>query len=294
MHNTEQQSEFTTRQAGIWRTNRTTKQAYRVDDTDLIPKRQRYKLPGRFHRESKWDWIRRQYDAAAQLNTPDSKAASIVRHYGTRGMKLYTLSAKELGVTDRERIARLEAPENYDDPATLEAWSRLIAAAFPRQPYKWALHCGRENRVQPHVVAGAQHNIPRPSNDPERVKKVKDTFKDRRRVFAYLCSKMYATPVQVKAFNQAVAAAGGVLNLLQHSGFFNMGFVRSAENDVLHGNLGKDPQVIGTHDEDAQPNPFEDVEVWLTGTFGTFTKTFDLPRLSPFPSKPPGQVNAMT
>lgn len=266
-----------------YRKNSKTKKSYRVDDSDLIPKRKRYRLPPRFHRDSLFDWIARQREAAAQLNTPDSKAAQIVRHYGTRGLVLYTLSAKELGVTNRERIAWLEAPENYDDPATIEAWGRLIAAAFPDMPYKWASHCGRENRVAPHVIAGVEHDIPNPSRDPERIKPVGAGFKDRRRTFAYLCSKMSATHRQVQAFDRAVAAAGSVRNLPQHSGFANMGAVRSVENDVLHDKLEKVPKVIGTH-ENTPPMTFPALESWLGSTFGSFDKAVFPPRKSLYPS----------
>lgn len=252
--------------------NRSTKRAYRVDDADLIPKRKRYKLPARFHRESLWDWVARQRDAARQLNTPDSKAAQLVRHYGVRGLVFYTLSARELGVTDRERIEWLEAPENYDNPATLEAWDRLITAAFPDMPCKWAMHCGRENRAAPHVIAGTLHDIPRPSNDPERIKPVKNTFADRRRVFAYTTSKSYATPRQVQAFNRAVAVAGSVRNLPQHSGFNNMGAVRSVENTVLHGNLEKVHKVMDFERNTRELTAPEGLGRWLSGTLGSVAR----------------------
>ncbi len=256
---------------GIWLTNRTTGQAYRTDDTDLIPKSQWYKLPARFHRESKWDWISRNTAADIQLNTPGSKAARLVRHYGTRGLYLYTLSAWELGVADPERIVWLEAPENYDNPATIEAWQRLINAAFPSMPFKSCLHCGRNNRTAPHVIAGVENAIPRPTYEryEERRKQVQDTFEDRRRVFAYLCSKQYPTHEQVQAFRRAVAAAGGILNLPQHSGFSNMGFVRIEGNDVLHDNLEKDPQVIGFDENILQPTLLEHFGRWLKAESNT-------------------------
>ncbi len=258
-----------------WLTNRTTGRAFRPDDSDLVSVRERRKLPPRFDRESRWEWIIRQTAAAAQLNTPGSKAAQLVRHHGTRGLYLYTLSAWELGVTDPERIAWLEAPENYNNPATTEAWQRLLSAAFPDSPFKSCLHCGRNDRVAPHVIAGAEHAIPNPTFDryTERRKHVQDTFVDRRRVFAYLCSKSYATPRQVKAFKRAVATAGSVHNLPQHSGYANMGFVRPIENAVTDTVYRKVHRAMGFSESMPQTTPLERFEPWLSGAFGAFTRS---------------------
>lgn len=256
-----------------WRTNRTTGRAYRVDESDLIPRHKRYRLPTRFHRESLWDWVARQNTAAAQLNTPDTKAAQLVRHYGTRRLYFYSLSARELGVIDPERVGWLEAPEHYDRLEVIEAWQRLLDAAFPNAPCKWAIHIGRDNRVALHIIAGAEHNIPNLNDDPEHRKLVKDTFGDRRRVFAYATSKSHPTYRQVAAYEKAAAAAGGVRRLPQHSGFRGMEFAQSTpENDVLHGSLKRVHKVMDFERNTQEPTAPEGLGRWLSGTLGTVTR----------------------
>jgi hypothetical protein len=177
-----------------------------------------------FKRDSVWVWFAMQAQALAQL-APGCKGDLLVKHYGTKGLWLYTLSAKELGATGAF-AEWLEAPENYNNVATIEAWHRLIDKAFRRLPYKWALHCGACNRVAPHVIAGARHHIPQLGKNPERRKRIKDNPRDRRRAFGYLTSKCAPTERQVRAFRKDVKKLGGVRGLPQHAGYRHMAFVQ--------------------------------------------------------------------
>lgn len=264
----------------IWRTNSLTKKAYRLNDDDLVSIRKRHKLPSRFKRDSVFDWWSRQSAALIQL-AYGRKGSQLLKHH--KKLYFYTLSAKELGGE-----AWLEEPENYDNPAAIEQWQRHLDRAFPNMPYKWALHCGRDNRVAPHVISGADNAIPYPSRDPRRRKRIKNTAKDYRRAFAYLTSKSYSTPRQVKTFKRAVKEFGGVRNLPQHSGYRNMEFVRkSVKNSLSDGVVEKVSNGMRLHEKPHALTPPK-FEAWLSKSFGRFTK-----HALSSGTGPPAEVNAM-
>ncbi len=278
----ENSSTQNSRKSREWRTNRSTGEAFRVDDSDFVTGKKRRKVSARFRRD--WRvWCDRQDDARQKLSV-GRKGWRLLRYHGFK-LWLYTVSAAELGVTDRERAAWLEAPENYDRTETVEAWQRLLDTAFPDSPFMFALHVGRCDRVHAHVLAGQLHNVPNLSNSPERRKRVDNTAGDFRRVLAYLTASQYPTERQVAAYDRAVKRAGGERFLPKHSGF--RGFEtkkpvqKRAEKSVRDGTAELYPVVMAVETAPSTLTP-ERFETWLKGAFGTFDRAISPPRKSPY------------
>ncbi len=223
-----------------WLTNKKTKKKFRRGVDDLVSQRIYEQLPARFRRDSFNDWCDRQRIARQKL-ARNKKAWKLLRHYRFQ-VYFYTLSIKEL---DGEPW--LEDAANYDDPAAVEAWLRLLDKAFPNMPYQFALHVGRCGRVHAHVLAGQNHSIPKLSRNPERRKRVTNHATHFRRVVAYLTSKAHSTPEQVSVYRKAVKAAGGEKRLPQHSGFRGCQYLfckKTGEKAVLDLLCKKDTHVI--------------------------------------------------
>ncbi len=294
MHNTEQQDKNTTKSTGIWLTNGTTGRAFRPGrKRNRARNRQSRKLPGRF-RSDFYAKVGRRISAKKSLAF-NRRGRRLLRFHKYT-MFFYSLSAHELGADD-DQARWLEDPANYDNPALVEAWLRLLDAAFPEQPYKWALHIGKCGRVDAHVIAGQFHNVPNLSCDPRKRKLIENTRFDYIRTLAYLTVKNEPTDEQLVGYRKSVNRVGGARRLPRHSGF--RGFEtpkrvrRAPKNLVLHG-VGRNFNINNSPAKAPLTMTTERLKVLLSDAFGPLTKTFNLPRLSPFPPKPPGQVNIMT
>ncbi len=243
MHYTEQQDKYTTFGSGIWFTNRTTEKAFRPEGGARVSDKKRRTLPERFQVKTNPFVKYKRRTAAKKLLAHGCKGQRLIRHHGYTGLYLYTLSARELGASD-EQAARLEDAANYDDEATVQAWVRLLDKAFGHAPYAYGFHVGECGRVHPHVMAGSENAIPKPTyhRNPERRKPIKPTTKDYVMVLAYLKAKQPPTPAGVKNYEAAVKRAGGARHLPQHSsirGFQARKRVRKPSKKIVLDGVGK-------------------------------------------------------
>lgn len=291
MQNAEQQGNYTTESVGIWRTNRSTGRAFRPGrKRNRFYNRQSRNLPGRF-RSDFYAKVGRRISAKKSLAF-NRRGRRLLRFHKYT-MFLYTLNARELGADD-EQAAWLEDPTNYDNPALVEAWLRLLDAAFPGMPYKWALHIGECRRVHAHAVAGQFHNIPNISPNPAKRKRVGNTRYDHVRVLAYLTVKNEPTDEQLVNYRKAANRAGGARRLPRHSGF--RGFEtpkrvgKAPQNPVLDG-VGRKLHINNGAVKTHPTMTTERLESWLLDNLGSFQVTVSPP---PKPKSTSSGVSAMT
>ncbi len=277
-----------------WRTSRATGRAFRPGrKRNRDPNRQSRKLPGRF-RSDFYAKVGRRISAKKSLafNRRGRRLLRFHRHTAF----LYTLNTRELGADD-DQAHWLEDPANYDNPALVESWLRLIDAAFPGQPYKWALHIGELGRIHAHIVAGQLHNVPNLSRDPRRRKLIENTLFDYVRVFGYLTVKNEPIDEQLVNYRKAANRAGGARRLPRHSGFRGSEApkrIRKAPINPVLDRVGRKLRINNSFAKAPPTMTTERLRVLLSDAFGPLTKTFDLPRPSPFLPKAPVQVNIMT
>ncbi len=279
MTNHEQHSKDTTSNSGIWKTNHTTGKAFRPG-RKRVRNLQGRRLPSRF-RSDLHAKVGRRISAKKSLAF-NRRGRRLLRFY-KHTMFLYTLHARELGASD-EQAAWMENSANYDRLEVIETWLRLLDAAFPGMPYKWALHIGECGRVHAHVAGGQLHNIPNISPNPAKRKLIENTLFDYVRVFGYLTVKNEPTNEQLVGYRKAVNRAGGARRLPRHSGF--RGFetpkrvVKASKNPVLDIVCRK----FNINNSPANTPPaisLERFESWLSGAFGAFSvavTTLDKPR----------------
>ncbi len=286
MTNYAEQGKYTTFDNGTWKTNRTTRKAFqpgRKRNRNLQGRR----LPSRF-RSDLHAKVGRRISAKKSLAF-DRRGRRLLRFHKYR-LFLYTLHARELGASD-EQTAWLEDPANYDNPALVEAWLRLLDTAFPGMPYKWALHIGECGRIHAHVAGGQLHSIPNPSPNPANRKLIENTLFDYVKVFGYLTVKNEPTDEQLVGYHKAANRAGGARRLPRHSGF--RGFEapkrarKASKNPVLDG-VGRKFNINSGPANTPPAISLEGLDSLLFDLFGASrvaVTTLD---------KPPGKGTAMT
>ncbi len=291
MQNAEQQGNYTTESVGIWLTNHTTGRAFRpVRKRKRSRNRQSRKLPGRF-RSDFYAKVGRRISAKKSLAF-NRRGRRLLRFHKYTAFH-YTLNARELGADDHQ-AAWLEDAANYDKPALVEAWLRLFDAAFPEQPYKWALHIGDCGRVHAHVVAGQFHSVPNLSRDPRRRKLIENTLFDYVRVFGYLTVKNEPTDEQLVNYQKAANRVGGARRLPRHSGFRGFETPKQAKkasiNPVLDG-VGRKFHINNSAAKTHPTMTTERLECWLLDNLGSFKVTVSPP---PKPKSTCSGGNAVT
>ncbi len=299
MHHAEQQNKDTTESSGIWLTSGTTGKAFRPGgNPNQVSEKKRRALPDRFQVETNPFVKPKRRTAAKKLLAHGCKGQRLVRFHGYTGLYFHTLSARELGATG-EQAAWLENAANYNNPACLETWVRLLDNAFPNQPYAYGFHVGDCGRIGAHVMAGSENAIPNPiyHRNPERRKHVTNTTGDFVRVLAYLKAKQPPTPENVRHYQAAVKAAGGARHLPQHSGirgFQAVKRVRKPSKNIVGDGVGKKVDNTNGPIKVSPTMTIERLKVLLSDAFGPLTETFDPPRPTLYSSRPqpqsPGQV----